>query len=78
HGGASFRVRPARAQRAELEEPEEPEAVSVPGFAMALSLASESIALPRVFQELQGAYTSWPWKYMAQPEKMYARARRNA
>ncbi|MFB7711767.1 hypothetical protein [Streptomyces sp. NPDC056105] len=47
-------------------------------FAMALSLASESIALPRVFQELQGAYTSWPWKYMAQPEKMYARARRNA
>ncbi|MFE7160860.1 hypothetical protein [Streptomyces sp. NPDC057636] len=47
-------------------------------FAMALSLASESIALPRVFRELQGAYTSWPWKYMAQPEKMYARARRNA
>ncbi|WP_432180427.1 hypothetical protein [Streptomyces sp. NBC_00063] len=47
-------------------------------FAMALSLASESIALPRVFQDLQGAYTSWPWKYMAQPEKMYARARRNA
>jgi hypothetical protein len=47
-------------------------------FAMALSLASESIALPRVFQELQGAYTSWPWKYMTQPEKMYARARRNA
>ncbi|MFC9669630.1 hypothetical protein [Streptomyces sp. NPDC056949] len=47
-------------------------------FAMALSLASESIASPRVFQDLQGAYTSWPWKYMAQPEKMYARARRNA
>ncbi|MEU5375329.1 hypothetical protein ACFYYI_12880 [Streptomyces sp. NPDC002387] len=47
-------------------------------FAMALSLASESIALPRVFRELGGAYTPWPWKYMSQPEKMYARARRNA
>ncbi|WP_225839970.1 hypothetical protein [Streptomyces sp. NK08204] len=47
-------------------------------FAMALSLASERIALPRVFRELGGAYTSWPWQYMAQPEKMYARARRNA
>jgi hypothetical protein len=47
-------------------------------FAMALSLASESIASPRVFRELGGAYTSWPWRYMAQPEKMYARARRNA
>ncbi|MFJ8198275.1 hypothetical protein [Streptomyces sp. NPDC096152] len=47
-------------------------------FAMALSLASERIALPRVFRELQGAYTPWPWSYMAQPEKMYARARRSA
>ncbi|MFG3019037.1 hypothetical protein ACGFZQ_10885 [Streptomyces sp. NPDC048254] len=47
-------------------------------FAMALSLASERIALPQVFRELRGAYTSWPWRYMAQPEKMYARARRNA
>lgn len=47
-------------------------------FAMALSLASERIALPRVFRELQGAYTVWPWRYMAQPEAMYARARRNA
>ncbi|MFS4091027.1 hypothetical protein [Streptomyces sp. AF1A] len=47
-------------------------------FAMALSLASERIALPRVFHELQGAYTSWPWRYMAKPEEMYARARRNA
>lgn len=47
-------------------------------FAMALSLASERIALPRVFDELQGAYTSWPWSYMAKPEEMYARARRNA
>lgn len=47
-------------------------------FAMALSLASERIALPRVFRALQGAYTSWPWRYMAKPEEMYARARRNA
>ncbi|NEB01018.1 hypothetical protein [Streptomyces sp. SID13726] len=47
-------------------------------FAMALSLASERIALPRVFDELEGAYTSWPWKYMTEPEKKYARARRNA
>ncbi|MDH6213028.1 hypothetical protein [Streptomyces pseudovenezuelae] len=47
-------------------------------FAMAFSLASSRSALPRVFQQLRGAYTPWPWKYMAQPEKMYARARRNA
>ncbi|MFE2424097.1 hypothetical protein [Streptomyces hokutonensis] len=47
-------------------------------FGMALSLASERIALPRVFRELRGAYTSWPWRYMSEPEKMYARARRNA
>ncbi|MGW2031573.1 hypothetical protein [Streptomyces sp. NPDC001356] len=47
-------------------------------FAMALSLASERLALPRVFRELRGAYTEWPWKYMAKPEQMYARARRNA
>ncbi|GAA2480356.1 hypothetical protein [Streptomyces longisporus] len=47
-------------------------------FAMALSLASERIALPRVFRELDGAYTPWPWKYMAKPEEMYTRARRNA
>ncbi|MGW2684125.1 hypothetical protein ACWC6I_13325 [Streptomyces sp. NPDC001414] len=47
-------------------------------FAMALSLASERIALPSVFRELDGAYTTWPWRYMAEPEKMYARARRNA
>ncbi|MCX5060114.1 hypothetical protein OOK12_24400 [Streptomyces sp. NBC_00452] len=47
-------------------------------FAMALSLAAERIALPRVFDQLRGACTSWPWKYMAQPEKAYARARRNA
>ncbi|MGM9440213.1 hypothetical protein [Streptomyces murinus] len=47
-------------------------------FAMALSLASERIAMPRVFRELKGAYTEWPWRYMAHPEKMYAGARRNA
>ncbi|MFK0108422.1 hypothetical protein [Streptomyces sp. NPDC091217] len=47
-------------------------------FAMALSLASERIALPRVFRELGGAYTPWPWRYMGRPEQMYARARRNA
>ncbi|MFJ9543695.1 hypothetical protein ACIRPX_41660 [Streptomyces sp. NPDC101225] len=47
-------------------------------FAMALSLASEHIALRRVFRELGGAYTSWPWEYVAQPEKMYTRARRDA
>jgi hypothetical protein len=47
-------------------------------FAMALSLAWERTARRRVFEELQGAYTSWPWKYRAEPEKAYARARRNA
>ncbi|MEV7321268.1 hypothetical protein [Streptomyces sp. NPDC093970] len=47
-------------------------------FAMALSLASERIALPYVFRELNGARTEWPWLYMSEPEKMYARARRNA
>ncbi|GGX66988.1 hypothetical protein GCM10010358_21890 [Streptomyces minutiscleroticus] len=47
-------------------------------FAMALSLASESIVVPRVFHELDGACTAWPWSYMAQPEKTYARFRRVA
>ncbi|MFD8914279.1 hypothetical protein [Streptomyces sp. NPDC059575] len=45
-------------------------------FAMALGLSSESIVAPRVFHELGGAYTPWPWKYMARPETMYARFRR--
>ncbi|MEU6240725.1 hypothetical protein [Streptomyces sp. NPDC047024] len=45
-------------------------------FAMALGLSSESIVAPRVFHELGGAYTPWPWKYMARPEKMYAQFRR--
>ncbi|MFI2645717.1 hypothetical protein [Streptomyces sp. NPDC018610] len=47
-------------------------------FAMALSLAAESTVAPRVFHELGGAYTPWPWKYMAQPEKQYAHFRRHA
>lgn len=47
-------------------------------FAMALSLAAESIVAPRVFHELGGAYTAWPWRYMAQPEKAYTRFRRHA
>ncbi|MFQ6147752.1 hypothetical protein ACLMNJ_32545 [Streptomyces seoulensis] len=47
-------------------------------FAMALSLAQESVVAPRVFHELDGAYTAWPWKFMAQPEKMYAHFRRHA
>ncbi|MEU9402172.1 hypothetical protein [Streptomyces sp. NPDC048242] len=45
-------------------------------FAMALGLSSESIVAPRVFHELGGAYTPWPWKYIARPEKMYAQFRR--
>ncbi|MGW6294053.1 hypothetical protein [Streptomyces sp. NPDC055058] len=47
-------------------------------FAMALALSSESIVCRRVFHELDGAYTEWPWTYMARPEKLYARYRRHA
>ncbi|MEV0096076.1 hypothetical protein [Streptomyces sp. NPDC050738] len=47
-------------------------------FAMALSLACDSTLAPRVFRELGGAYTSWPWTYMAGPEKAYARFRQRA
>ncbi|MFK4104069.1 hypothetical protein ACI2L1_29105 [Streptomyces sp. NPDC019531] len=47
-------------------------------FAMALGLSTESIVAPRVFHELDGACTTWPWTYMAQPEKTYARFRRRA
>ncbi|MDR6975254.1 hypothetical protein J2X68_001938 [Streptomyces sp. 3330] len=47
-------------------------------FAMALALSAESVVAPRVFHELGGAWTPWPWKYMAQPEKAYARFRRRA
>ncbi|MGW4301746.1 hypothetical protein ACWEHT_18500 [Streptomyces sp. NPDC004646] len=46
-------------------------------FAMALGLAAESVVAPRVFHELGGAYTRWPWTYMARPEKMYAHFRRH-
>ncbi|MER6289795.1 hypothetical protein [Streptomyces sviceus] len=47
-------------------------------FAMALALSAESVVAPRVFHELDGAFTSWPWTYMAEPEKAYARFRRRA
>ncbi|MEU3295823.1 hypothetical protein ABZ722_26120 [Streptomyces longwoodensis] len=47
-------------------------------FAMALSLAGEQEAARRVYRELGGAFTPWPWKYAAQPEAMYARFRRRA
>lgn len=46
-------------------------------FAMALALSTESVVAPRVFHELGGAFTPWPWEYMAQPEKAYARFRRH-
>ncbi|MCX3058401.1 hypothetical protein [Streptomyces beihaiensis] len=44
-------------------------------FAMALGLSRESTVAPRVFQELGGAFTRWPWRYMPQPEAAYARFR---
>lgn len=47
-------------------------------FAMALSLAGEKAAARRVYRELDGAFTPWPWKYVARPEAMYARFRRRA
>lgn len=47
-------------------------------FAMALSLAGERHTVGRVFQALDGAYTSWPWKYLAEPEKQFARHQRRA
>ncbi|MFC8954286.1 hypothetical protein ACFT8P_16870 [Streptomyces sp. NPDC057101] len=45
-------------------------------FAMALSLADERHTVRRVFQALDGAYTSWPWTYFAEPEKQFAKAQR--
>ncbi|MFE7523160.1 hypothetical protein [Streptomyces halstedii] len=45
-------------------------------FAMALSLADERHTVRRVFQALDGAYTSWPWTYFAEPEKEFARRQR--
>ncbi|MGW7368892.1 hypothetical protein ACWGI8_37070 [Streptomyces sp. NPDC054841] len=47
-------------------------------FAMALSLAGERHTVRRVFQTLDGAYTSWPWTYLAEPEKQFARHHRRA
>ena len=47
-------------------------------FAMALSLAGERHTVRRVFQMLDGAYTSWPWTYSADPEKQFARHHRRA
>ncbi|MDQ1043473.1 hypothetical protein [Streptomyces sp. V4I2] len=47
-------------------------------FAMALSLAGERHTVRRVFQTLDGAYTSWPWTYFAEPEKQFARRHRRA
>ncbi|GLW45431.1 hypothetical protein Stsp02_10930 [Streptomyces sp. NBRC 14336] len=44
-------------------------------FAMALSLAGSSTA-SNVFRELEGAYTEWPWTYMSDPQKVYARFRK--
>ncbi|MFE6686409.1 hypothetical protein ACFVFQ_07995 [Streptomyces sp. NPDC057743] len=47
-------------------------------FAMALSLAGERHTVRRVFGALDGAYTSWPWSYFAEPEKQFARLHRRA
>jgi hypothetical protein len=47
-------------------------------FAMALSLADARETARRVFAELDGAYTKWPWAYYAEPEKQFARFRRRA
>lgn len=48
-------------------------------FAMALSLADEQHTIRRVFQALDGAYTgTWPWTYLAEPEKRFARHHRRA
>ncbi|MFC8390502.1 hypothetical protein [Streptomyces sp. NPDC057238] len=44
-------------------------------FAMALSLAGSSKA-SNVFRELDGAFTEWPWTFMADPQKAYARFRK--
>ncbi|GAA2484941.1 hypothetical protein [Streptomyces gobitricini] len=47
-------------------------------FAMALSLAGERHTVRRVFQALDGACTSWPWTYFADPEGEFARHHRRA
>ncbi|MBC9711019.1 hypothetical protein H9Y04_00325 [Streptomyces sp. TRM66268-LWL] len=46
-------------------------------FAMALSLAGSSTAA-KVFRELDGVFTEWPWTFMADPQKAYARFRKTA
>jgi hypothetical protein len=45
-------------------------------FAMALSLSGDRHTARRVFKELDGAYTSWPWTLFAEPEKQFARHHR--
>lgn len=47
-------------------------------FAMALSLAGERPTARRVFKALDGAYTTWPWTYFAEPEEQFARRHRRA
>ncbi|MFD7288306.1 hypothetical protein [Streptomyces sp. NPDC059863] len=47
-------------------------------FAVALSLAGERHTVRRVFQALDGAYTSRPWTCFAEPEKQFARYQRRA
>ncbi|WP_433399515.1 hypothetical protein [Streptomyces sp. CA-146814] len=47
-------------------------------FAMALSLAGERHTVRRVFQALDGAYTSWPWTYLDDPEEQFARRSRRS
>ncbi|GAA3493009.1 hypothetical protein GCM10019016_001070 [Streptomyces prasinosporus] len=47
-------------------------------FAMALSLADERHTVRRVFGTLDGAYTTWPWTFFAEPEKQFARRQRRA
>ncbi|MEU6767828.1 hypothetical protein ABZ916_35635 [Streptomyces sp. NPDC046853] len=47
-------------------------------FAMALSLAEERHTIRRVFKALDGAYTGWPWSFLADPEKRFARHHRHA
>ncbi|MFF5900610.1 hypothetical protein ACFY8O_32460 [Streptomyces argenteolus] len=47
-------------------------------FAMALSLAGERHTVRRVFKMLDGAYTTWPWTYFADPEEQFARRHRRA
>lgn len=45
-------------------------------FAMALSMAGEQYTARRVFRELGGACTAWPWEYVGKPRRQFARALR--